>query len=210
MKAPTPKSKTSVTALLRRQILSGEKPHGQKLNQEDIAQELKVSRIPVREAFRTLEGAGLVTIKPNRGAWVRSYKPKDVRDIFEIRKVLEPMALDLAFDAINKADLGAAEDVLDAMVRGEDILTSAEQNWDFHRILYHPCGRNYLLSTLEKLHTASQHMTIIGWSVNLRFEKSHAEHLTILAACRGEDKAQALALTEDHIQAAMISILEVL
>jgi len=202
------KSRINVAEILRRQILLGEKSIGEKLNQEDIAQELNVSRIPVREAFKTLAGDGLVRIEPNRGAWVSSYHEEDVRDIFEMRKLLEPMALSLAFDKITKKDLGIGEDLLDQMNDQDSVLETAEKNQAFHQTLYRPCGRKYLLATLAKLHTASHHMAFIGRGMKLRYNKSHQEHLDILEACKTSNLKAALTLTNAHIGAAMQSTLE--
>lgn len=195
-------TETNIASILRRQILLGEKQPGQKLNQEQIASELEVSRIPVREALRTLEVEGLVIIEPYRGAWVRQFNETDVRDIFEMRMVLEPMALTSAFDKLTKSDIGAAEDILDRMEIIDDTLALAEANWSFHFVLYQPCKRDYLLSTLARLHTASQRMSIIGWSVKLRLKQSHQEHKMLIDACRNKDLSQALSLTENHLQSA--------
>ncbi|WP_419904845.1 GntR family transcriptional regulator [Kiloniella sp.] len=201
---------TSVVATLRNHILLGEKAAGEKLNQEDIAQELNVSRIPVREAFKTLQGEGLVRIEPYRGAWVRSYSEKDVRDVYDMRMVLEPMALTLAFDNLTKTDLGAAEDILMSMDYRNDILESSEKNWDFHATLYRPCDREHLMETLGKLLTASQHMTIIGWAHDRRFDKSQREHYYILEACQKGDLKQAVKQVKHHTEAAMLSTLTAL
>lgn len=205
--AVAPSRKPAVADLLRRQILMGEKHPGAKLNQQEIALELGVSRIPVREAFKTLAGEGLVTIEPYRGAWVRSYREEDVRDIFEIRLALEPMALGLAFNNLTKADLGRAEDMLDAMDYDADVLEASEGNWRFHRALYRPCDRRYLMENIERLHTASQHMTIIGWSVQRRFRASDDEHRALLEACRQRDRSRAVELVEHHTMEAMHSVL---
>ena len=204
----TSEGQTPVVATLRRQILLGHKAAGEKLNQEDIAQELNVSRIPVREAFKTLQGEGLVQIVPYRGAWVRSFSERDVRDVYEMRKVLEPMALTLAFELLSKADLGAAEDILEQMDYDADALETSEQNWDFHATLYRPCDRRHLMETLAKLHTASQHMTLIGWAVEPRYDISQGEHYDILKACKNRDLPAAIQHLERHTEEAMLSTIE--
>ncbi len=199
-----------VVAVLRRQILLGQKAAGEKLNQEDIAQELDVSRIPVREAFKILEGEGLVRIEPYRGAWVQSFTEKDVRDVYEMRLVLEPMALSLAFDNLSKADLGAAEDILEQMDYQADALITSEQNWDFHSTLYRPCDRRHLMDTLDKLHTASQHMTLLGWAFEHRYDKSQREHHYLLEACKTGNLKEAIQQVELHTEEAMLSTITAL
>src|SRR6202165_4723685 len=89
---PEPRSESLVDAL-RDGILTGRYAPGTRLVQEDLAVAFGISRIPLREALRRLEGEGLVVISPNRGAIVRPLSPKDVVDLYDLRLALEGLAL---------------------------------------------------------------------------------------------------------------------
>ncbi|HEX3549326.1 MAG TPA: GntR family transcriptional regulator [Candidatus Elarobacter sp.] len=92
LRAPEPRSEGLVDAL-RDAILTGRYRPGTRLVQDDLAAEFGMSRIPLREALRRLEGEGLVVISPNRGAIVRPLAPKDVVDLYDVRLALESLAL---------------------------------------------------------------------------------------------------------------------
>src|SRR3984893_8789589 len=87
-----PRSEGLVDAL-REAILTGRYAPGSRLVQDDLAETFGMSRIPLREALRRLEGEGLVVISPNRGAIVRPLAPKDVVDLYDLRLALESLAL---------------------------------------------------------------------------------------------------------------------
>jgi DNA-binding GntR family transcriptional regulator len=89
---PEPRSESLVDAL-RDGILTGRYAPGTRLVQEDLAGAFGISRIPLREALRRLEGEGLVVISPNRGAIVRPLSPKDVVDLYDLRLALESLAI---------------------------------------------------------------------------------------------------------------------
>lgn len=106
---PLPHQRVSLRDLayetLRRQIIETELAPGLRLFERDIAADLQVSRIPLREALRRLETDGLVLVVPGKGALVAPFTPADVRDLFEVREVLEPLAARLAAERAGKAGL---------------------------------------------------------------------------------------------------------
>lgn len=106
-----PRSETLIEAL-RESILTGRYAPGTRLVQDDLAEAFGVSRIPLREALRRLEGEGLVVISPNRGAVVRPLAPKDVVDLYDLRLALEPLAIRRA--AARYADLRGSTKALRA------------------------------------------------------------------------------------------------
>ncbi|WP_320781998.1 GntR family transcriptional regulator, partial [Streptomyces sp. CRN 30] len=90
---------------LRRRIVEGELQPGQRLVERDLAAELEVSRIPLREALRLLEADGLVVLVPRRGALVAPFAPADVRHLFDVRESLEALAARLAAGRTGPAGL---------------------------------------------------------------------------------------------------------
>ena len=79
-------------------IMRGEFKLGEKLVEEKIAQQLNISRVPVREALRALEKYGLVVIKPNSGTWIISPSARDIEEIYDIRAVIQPYAMELCYE----------------------------------------------------------------------------------------------------------------
>jgi DNA-binding GntR family transcriptional regulator len=104
-----------VTTALRDAILSGELRPGERLLQEQLADQLRVSRIPLRDALRRLEAEGLVSIGPRRGAEVASLSHADVIEIYEIRASLEPELMRRAVQALGPADIKRLVDMSEQM-----------------------------------------------------------------------------------------------
>src|SRR5438445_3450214 len=103
---------SAVADKLRDQIIRGEIPEGAQLRQDAIANQYRVSRIPVREALRQLDAEGLIAIVPNRGAIVPSLSPDDVEELFSIRALLEPEVLKLSIPHLTEDDFSEAATVL--------------------------------------------------------------------------------------------------
>ena len=101
--------------ILRDRILNDEYEHGQKLNELALANELKISRTPIREALKQLELEGLVESIPNKGVYVKGFSPRDIDDMFEIRLALEGLAIQLAIDRMDEVHLAKIKDVFELM-----------------------------------------------------------------------------------------------
>ena len=101
--------------ILRDRILNEEYEHGQKLNELTLANELKISRTPIREALKQLELEGLVESIPNKGVYVKGFSPRDIDDMFEIRLALEGLAIQLAIDRMDEVHLAKIRDVFELM-----------------------------------------------------------------------------------------------
>ena len=90
---------------LREDILRGKLKNGEKLTEQRICNEYNVSRTPVREAFRLLEQEGLITMIPNRGAFVTGFSEQDVADMYDMRKVYEVLAFEWAVERITPEEM---------------------------------------------------------------------------------------------------------
>ena len=106
-----------VTDNLRSAILSGQLGPGDRLQHDDIARQLGVSRMPVREALRVLHSEGLVELRPHRGAVVVDLRPEEVAEIFEIRAMLEARAAELAAPNVTHATIERMREILAEMER---------------------------------------------------------------------------------------------
>ncbi|WP_264777724.1 GntR family transcriptional regulator [Deinococcus aetherius] len=201
-----PSVKVSVTDQLREDILNGLYLPGQALIQEELSQGYGVSRLPVREALQRLEGEGLVRQEGKRGVVVAHLDPFEAEDLALMRAQLEPLALELAFGHLTKAQLGRAEDLVDAMAREDDARQHGRLNWAFHRTLYEPAHRARLLHTLDVLHRSADRYMRFQFNVIDNKRQSQQEHSALLAALRAQDLGEAQRVLEHHIVDAGIQL----
>lgn len=136
---------------LREAIQCGELESGQPLPQEEFAARFKVSRLPVREALRQLEAEGLVVVYPNRGAFVVELSPEEVREVYDLRALLEGDALRRAVPLLTEADLRRAEAAHQALEGETDRVKQGQLNREFHAALYAPLARPRQRALIETL-----------------------------------------------------------
>ncbi|MFP4482890.1 MAG: GntR family transcriptional regulator [Thermovirgaceae bacterium] len=193
-----------ISEILRRAIFSGSLIGGARLRQEEIARQLGVSSIPVREALRQLQAEGLVEIIPRRGAVVTELEVSEIREIYEMRTFLETGALKLAFDDISGDVIEKARHCLDEMEITEDDIKWCQLNEEFHDLLYRISGREMLLEFLKNLRSRVNRY-VITYLRAMRNE-SEQEHRKILKAIDDRDKNLALRELEDHLKNAVDAI----
>jgi DNA-binding GntR family transcriptional regulator len=187
---------------LRERILRGDYPDGEPLRQDALADELGVSRIPVREALRQLEAEGLVTFNPHRGAVVSSLSLTEIDELFELRAEIECDLIARAVPMMTEEQLVCATDVLDEF---EAALSAGEAarwgplNWHFHAALYAPANRNFTMGILQKLHHHSDRYFRMQLFLAHGGAKANEEHRAIAAAVAGKDVTKAAALMRAHI-----------
>lgn len=186
---------------LRRRILAGHYPQGIKLQQEQIAAELGVSRSPVREALGQLEAEGLVVLTPQKGAQVSPISRDEIAELFELRLLVEPHLIALAIPQMTEADLNKATAIISEMA---DISLDGwgDANWRLHETLYAPAGRPGMVKLLRRTHeTIGRYIRMQVMATNGRAD-AHREHKLILDACRKRDVGKAVGLLREHIESA--------
>jgi DNA-binding GntR family transcriptional regulator len=193
----------AIADALRGAILAGALPAGTQIRQEHVAAEYGVSHIPVREALRRLEAEGLVTIHPNRGAFVSRLDAADARDIGDMRTALETLAVRLSVPVARAADLAAAAEALAAGDRSMELSEWSDANWAFHRALYAPCRRPCLIAAIETLWRNVERYLRVIWQAADYQDKSQDEHRRILDAYRRGEAAEAALLVAAHVDEAM-------
>ncbi|ODT14119.1 MAG: hypothetical protein ABS35_35770 [Kaistia sp. SCN 65-12] len=186
---------------LRRRILAGHYPQGVKLQQEQIAAELGVSRSPVREALGQLEAEGLVVLTPQKGAQVSPISRDEIAELFELRLLVEPHLLALAIPEMTEADLNKATSIISEMA-DIDVDGWGDANWRLHEALYAPAGRPAMLKLLRRTHeTIGRYIRMQVVATNGRAD-AHREHKLILDACRKRDVGKAVGSLREHIEGA--------
>lgn len=188
---------------IREGILSGKYAANEELKEKNIGDELGVSRTPVREALRQLELEGLVSIIPNKGAYVVGLSKKDIRDIYEMRSLLEGLCAKWAAVNVTKEQLNELE---------ENIFLSefhaGKQNWEqmveldnrFHEILYLASGSKELKHILTDYHQYVQRVRKITLAEAKRVQESTEEHKVIVEALKKHDPEKAEEAATIHIR----------
>lgn len=142
------KAPTAVLAQIRQAILSGELPAGAQLREAHIAEEMGISRSPVREALSRLEEEGLVEKVPFKGAFVASVQPETIAEIAAIRALVEPYAVIQSLPRLKESDWKQLRRVLAQLDRASDrdLMSAIEKHLAFHRYFYEKSGNATLLA----------------------------------------------------------------
>ena len=187
---------------LRQAILKGELAPGERLMEIQLAEKLGVSRTPIREAIRKLELEGLVLMIPRKGAEVAKISEKSLKDVLEVRRSLEELAIELACQRIRDTDMedmdAAQAAFRDAIAKG-DAMEIAETDEAYHDVIYN-CTRNTRL--VQILNNLREQM----YRFRLEYIKDEdkrqillIEHEKILKALRSRHVAEARAAVREHI-----------
>ena len=190
---------------LREDILSGVYHEHEELREITIGEELGVSRTPVREALRQLELEGLVTIIPNKGAYVTGITQKDVYDIYKCRSMVEGMCARWATEHIPASQIAGGEVVLllsDFHVQktgGEQAEQVTELDGKFHKVLYEASNSRILEHVLSDFHKYVQMARAMSVGEKNRAVRSIQEHREILEAIKDRDGELAEELANRHI-----------
>ncbi len=185
-----------VRDLLEEAILEGDLKPGQRLRAEALAQRFGTSRTPIREALLQLEAQGLVDVEPNRGAVVRSFDPDDLRDLYELRALLEPKAAALAAGRITDADI----ERLDELCGADDLIVANEA---FHRIIIEAAGSPRLTVAMRAASGIPRTFRSVFWHDDRQREESMMCHRRLVAAFRARDAHLAEAVMRMHILGAI-------
>ena len=191
-----------VADALREAITTGRLKARQPLPQAEIAANLQVSHIPVREALRQLESEGLVTYQANRGATVSALSTSEIREIYEIRALLETGAIRRATPLLPADNLERAARVLEQAERAEDGAIWGNLDMEFHTLVYHLDERPRLQELItELLRRVDRYWMSYGLMLKYRaaFDREHRE---LLAAVSARDAARAESLLAAHLHGA--------
>lgn len=187
-----------IANILREAIYRGILTEGEALHQSQLAERLKVSPIPLREALRLLEMEGLVDFRGRRGAIVTGLTLEEAREIYEMLSALEVNVLRIAFPSITESVVAEAERVLDEMKRQGDCIVWREQNILFHTLLYESADRPLTFDSIARLR--QQVDRYIRLHLESMREESQEQHRQILEAVKKKDLGAATAALADHLE----------
>lgn len=189
-----------VAERLREEIQNGTLAPGTRLRQNDIAARFAVSTTPVREAFAQLQAEGLIRVDPHRGAVVFRPTVSDLIQAYEIREVLEALAIRHATPRLTPEAGRQLSDSIDRMDRTTDARRWVRLNDDFHLRMYEYAERPQLSALITSLRDASSPYISLYVSSTRPEVESSAEHRAILAACLDGDVAAAEDAVRRHLR----------
>ena len=185
---------------VRRAILRGQLAPGTRLTQSDLAASLSLSTTPVREALRRLASEDLVRIDAHRGAIVRGVDKDTLREIYEIRLLLEPLAIRKAVPRLKNEDLDRAEQLWMLMNDRSDLGDWADANRAFHAVFAEAAGSSTLIRITGTLRDSAANY--VHWLSVADAElpvRANEEHRRLLDACRARDPDMAAKVETEHL-----------
>jgi DNA-binding GntR family transcriptional regulator len=190
--------------ILRQRILSGDLRSGQPIRQEQIAQELGVSRIPLREALKQLEAEGFVTIEPHKGAVVSTLSMAEVEELFELRVRFETWLLADAIPRMREADFAHLDAIIDESRltdnRGDNLAHWGDVNWRLHEAMYRPAGKPISLKYLKRIHDNLDRYLRLQITLTQDWDRAHRDHQELVELSRAGDVKAAVKVLERHIR----------
>ena len=189
---------------LRALIIEGELAPGAKLNERELSVRLGVSRTPLREAIKTLASEGLVEVIPAKGAIVRRFAERDIRDTLEVIKALEQTAARIACARAGDDEIAAIRDLHDRMIahyRKRQRLDYFKLNQAIHSAIARASGNSVLAETHETLQARLKRIRFIGNETEDRWAGAVSEHEEMIRALesrQGEALAEIIGRHLDH------------
>ena len=168
-----------------------------------LAEQLGVSRTPVREAIRKLELEGYVIMMPRRGTYVANMSMSDISDIFEIRSALESLSNGLAAKRITPDELEHLQNLLVMLkpyVEQMDMEKIVELDIEFHDLLYHASRNKRLVGIISNLRDQLTRFRTLSMSYPGRLEATMEEHKSIVDAIAAGDSEAARQAAEKHME----------
>lgn len=188
-------------------IISGEYPTGSKLNQEDIAREFNISRTPIRIVLQQLDQDGLIRLTPNKGAKVLPFTADEIDEIYEIRKSLELLCLDISAPVLSMHKLlGLKKEIIENF-NSEDVELLTEMDVRLHSYIIESAGKKRLISMLNQLFRLLQKFRNLGFAKKELKEPTLKEHIQIIDALAMRNTDQAKDLMRIHIENSKIRAL---
>lgn len=192
-----------IVDIIRDRILKGEYKIGEKIKENQIATEFKVSRTPIREAFKQLENEGLIDYVPNRGCFAKGFTRQDIEDIYAVRKALEIMAVEWAVSRISDQQIKALKEQSELMefyTARKDSDKVLELNSAYHDIIYDAAGSRFMAQILRSYKEYIEQTRKVILYEQAYLEEILQEHKVILEAIIARDAECAKAAMADHLE----------
>ena len=195
---------------LRAMILSGALQPGARLRIDELARQLGVSPMPVREALHQLAAEGTITLDPYRGFSVADLTAEEAEDLYATRAALEALAAAIAVTHLDEASLAALREAVARQAQARDAGDAASfihADVAFHRALYAAAGRPVLARTIGGLMNSSVRYSRANLPLPGSMDAALEAHCAILEACERRDAARAAEVTRRHTEQAAAHVI---
>jgi DNA-binding GntR family transcriptional regulator len=195
---------------LRTAIIGGILKPGERLMEIQLAEELGVSRTPVREAIRKLEQEGFVEMLPRRGTYVANISIKDVIDVYEIRIALDVLAAGLAAERITPEELTLLRKqlaIIKEVAEHADMEKIGEYDWAFHEVLYKASKNERLVGIINNLRDQLTRIRVTSMNYRDRIKDTIIEHELLLASIADKEPDLARQRAYEHMRNAEKTLL---
>jgi DNA-binding GntR family transcriptional regulator len=202
-----------VAESLQQRILTGEFKEGDTLVQETLAIDYKVSRMPIREALRQLEGIGLVVMQMHKGAIVTSLPIEQIGELFDLRSLLEGDLLRHSMAKMKKSHLDEARRILHQLeeaYRLKKIDRWGELNWQFHRSLYVAADRTQTLALVQTVNIQTDRYIRLQLLLTGAILDAESDHRKLVRLCAAKEAEPAVRFLREHIRKAASDLLRVI
>jgi DNA-binding GntR family transcriptional regulator len=204
-----PTAQEAVLAEVRRLLVTGELAPGTPVRQEALAERLGVSRVPLREALKVLEGEGHVVYLPRRGYVVAELSVDDLVEVYRLRELLEAEAIRVAVPRLDETAIDgivAAGKAVDRAGRGHDLAEMTASNRRFHFLLFDAAGMPRLSRTLRQLWDATDVYRAVYFAEPANRTRVAHEHADLLVALRAKDAEAAVAAQSAHRDHSVVAV----
>lgn len=198
----------AVFEAVRDAIISGVLSPGERLMEVQLAEEMGVSRTPVREAIRKLETEGFIAMMPHKGAYVAGISAKDILDVFEVRAALEALAARLAAARITEEELDKLRGAITKTDNMQNIEAVVASDTGFHNIIYQASRNEKLMQFIAHLKEQMKRFRTTSLAMPGRTEIASQEHEQIMKALADRNADLAADLSRQHIEKAENSVMQ--
>jgi len=203
----------AVVAEMRRMILQGDLKPGSVISLDEVAKTFGVSRVPVRDALRILEGEGLVVAQPHKGYQVARLDMSELEEITEIRQILETDAIIRAAEHLTDEKAAKMAGLLERMIELED--TGDMANWvgvhrEFHFVIFDAADSTVLVHTLHTLWNASDLYRAEYLNSKEARRAASGQHGQLVEAVRARDLVQLISVMTSHRRSTVAALTEAL
>jgi DNA-binding GntR family transcriptional regulator len=198
----TKNASVAATEVIRQAILDGRLPPGRRLKEEELAQELGISRTPVREALLMLQAETLVDNAPNRGATVRSYSVEDLTDLYQLRALLEGYAARRAATRMSDEAVGTLREScerFEGLLGDENMGMLVKENLFFHQTIHEGSGSSRLVTMVRQVIDLPLVYRSYIWYSREQQQISSHYHAQITRALESRDSERAELVMKEHI-----------
>ena len=200
-----------VYRVLKTEIVKGFLEPGTKLFEDKIATQMGVSRTPVREAIQKLAAEGLIKIAPNQTLIVKEISFEDIKEVLQIRGVLEGLAVRMAAQKINRREIDELEEIVNQMdlyVTKKDLTSYCKADDEFHNLILNVCGNKRIINIRDNLGNFIYRYRMRSLSIPGRLKHSLEEHRKIMESLKKRNSEDGDRLSQIHMENTVINILK--